>query len=180
MSWRLSAPNTLAGYWPLNGHARDVSGHEHHGTWGAGTAYAAFLKNRLSAARLNGTTASILCGDVGVVRTLTFWAMPTTATEELVMLSAGKSIAVNAGAVTYTGIAASATYVSGLLTTALSALSWQHVACVLSADCDADDLRIGTDGVDFGAGRIAGVRAHNVALTWDEVLTLMRAPLPVY
>jgi len=180
MSWRLNSPKTLVAAYPLNGHARDVSGYGNHGTWGAGAVYAAFLKNSLSAGSFNGATASILCGNVGTVRTLAFWAMPSTPTEELIMLDAGKDIMVSAGVVTYAGIAATATYVDGLLTTALADMSWQHVACVLTADCAAADLRLGTDGVDFGAGRIAGVRTYNVALTWDEVLTLMRAPLPVY
>lgn len=169
-------PAYRVGYWPLNNHAQDVSGHGNHGTWSAAEAYATGPNGRQLAV-LNGTTASVVCDAVGVVRTLSFGCYVTTTTEELLLLSAGNDIMVNAGTITYTGVAATATYVNGIATTTMSANIWSHVVCVLNADHTADAFTIGTDGTNFGNIEIAHVRAYNISLTADEAQCLYRYEL---
>ncbi len=61
MSNRLEDPAYLAGHWPLNSHAQDVSGHGNHGTWTA-EAYADNNKGR-SAGDFDGATGLVTVGN---------------------------------------------------------------------------------------------------------------------
>lgn len=180
MSHRIRSPRYLRGRWPLQGHAEDISGYGHHGTWAGTEAYAVFFKNNLQAALFDGVDSEVSCGDVGVVRSLSFWIRPSTTTEEILLIDTNKSVAIAAGTITYTGVTAEATYVDGDVGITLVANTWQLVVSVLNADVDANTFRLATDGVGFGAVRLHDVRVFNVALTQDEALTLRAEPRPTY
>ncbi len=62
MANRLNDPTYLAGHWPLNSHAQDVSGHGNHGTWTA-EAYAENNHGR-SAGDFDGASSFITIGDI--------------------------------------------------------------------------------------------------------------------
>ncbi len=172
MSWRNKSVKHRRGYFPLAGDAKDASGYGNDGTWAASEAYSVNEYGR-QAADLNGADAKIDCGDVGVIRTISFWVKPDTITEELILVDAGKDIMVSGGTITYAGLTVTATYVNGKPSTTLVAGIWQHVACVLNADVDANNFEIGTDGTNFGAAEVFDVQAHDVELSRDEINMLM-------
>jgi len=167
---RLNGPH-LKGFWRLNSRADDYSGYGNNGTWSGTEAYADGPMGR-TVGVFNGTTAKVSCGDIGTIRAIALSVNPTTTTEELVLVDTGKDIMVSGGTITYTGLTPSATYVDGELSTTLVAGVWQHVVCVLNADVSAATFQIGTDGSNFGAGSIAGVRALDIELSGDEAKAL--------
>lgn len=173
-SWRVRSPDYLVGHWLAGGdHVSDGSGYGNDGTATAIT-YADGPFGRRVASH-NGTTSKIACGDIGNVRTVSFWVYPDTTTEELILLDAGKDIMVSAGTITYTGVTADATYVDGEISTTLVAGKWQHVACVLSAATDANTFETANDGTNYGSCDMGNVMAHNIVLTQDEVIEVMEA-----
>jgi len=208
MSWRLRSPKTLVGYWPLNGHAEDVSGHGLHGEWFGAEAYAPFLKNSRQAGDFDGAdtyvqlplaAANFMNGQTAF--SVAFWFFADALQGSLFSFRDGIDDGVfidNLDAVAFQVNAVESA--SG----SVSIGSWNHVAAVklaagvqslyLNGDLvDTDDSsaevlavegapRIGTDydgSGDFN-GRLGDFRLYNVALTQDEILTLMRAPVPTY
>ena len=170
---RLSDPKFLVAHFPLNNHARDVSGHGNNGTV-TGATYIEGPFNGRSVMRSDGTDDKVACGNIGTVRTIAFWVNPDTTTEELILLVAGSDIMVSSGTITYATVTASATYVNGELSTTLVADVWQHVVCVLSADVAASAFGLANDGTNYGDCDLADVRAYNVALTGDEIQAVMQ------
>lgn len=127
------------------------------------------------ATRFNGTDERVDCGDVGTIRTISFWVRPDTTTEEIVLLSSGNDIMVNGGTITYTGVSASATYVNGQASTTLAADEWQHVVCVLDADHAASDFRLATDETNYGDIDLDEVMVFNTAVTALQAADLYAA-----
>ena len=210
MSWRLRSPRTLVASYPLNGHAEDVSGHGLDGTWSGTKAYAAFLKCSRQAADLAGTddyvqlplaAADFMDGQTAFSIACWFLADASPGVifdfrdadndgVSLEYIAAGIEFRVN----TIDSVSAAA---------ALG--HWTHVVAVKEAagvqrlyvdgeHVDTDDSsaetiavtappRLGIDSYDLNGdfnGRIADVCLYNVALTSDEILTLMRMPVPTY
>ncbi len=109
---------------------------------------------------------------LGNVLSVSFLCKPDTTTEQLILFSAGNSIAISSGTITYTGVTGAATYVDGQISTTLVAGKWQHVMCVLSAATAATTFKVGTDGSAFGAAEFAHVRAFSFAATQNEAVAL--------
>ena len=65
--------NGLVGYWPLNGHAKDVSGHGNHLTT-ASAAYPSSSRGRVLEADGSNTTASADLGSLTAPLTLSIWS----------------------------------------------------------------------------------------------------------
>ena len=123
--------------------------------------------------RYNGTDEKTDFGDIGNIRTISFWVNPDTTTEELVLIDTGKDIMVSGGTITYTGLTASATYIDGEASTTLVAGMLQHVVCVLNADVDANNFELATDGTNFGAVLLDSVMVFDAALTQTQAIDLM-------
>ena len=121
------------------------------------------------ATEFNGADESTDMGDVGTIRAVALWVRPATTTEELFKTAVGRDVMVNAGTVTYAGVAASATYVDGEASTTLVAGVWQHLVCVFDSDEAADSFELATDGTNFGAVVLDEV------MTFGAVLTQLQA-----
>ena len=109
------------------------------------------INGKSKALSFNGTDEKVDFGDLGTIRTVTFAINPSTTTEEILLLDTGKDIMVSGGTITYTGVTATDTIVDGVSSTSLVANKWQVVTCVLSADVDANNFEVATDGTNFGA-----------------------------
>lgn len=121
------------------------------------------------ATEYNGVDEYTNFGDIGNITTISLWFKAVTNTEELVLIDAGKDIMINAGTITYTGVAAAATYINGAATTTAVASMWQHLVAVLNASTDANTFQFATDGVNFGAVII------DEAMVFDAALTQLQA-----
>uniref|UniRef100_A0A6M3KHB3 Putative lectin/glucanase superfamily protein n=2 Tax=viral metagenome TaxID=1070528 RepID=A0A6M3KHB3_9ZZZZ len=115
----------------------------------------------------DGTDDKLDYGDLGNIRTISFWARPSTTTQELLLIDTGKDIMVSSGTITYTGLTPTATYVNGTASTTLAASVWQHVVCVLNADVDANNFEIGNDGANYGAFDMRDLRVFNEVKSAD-------------
>lgn len=116
---------------------------------------------------LDGTDDKLDCGDLGNIRSIGFWVKPTSTSEEMLLVDAGKDIGIVSGTITYTGLTPTATYVDGAAGTTLVAGKWQYVLAVLNADVDANNFEIGTDGSNFGQIDVDDMKAYDDAKTAD-------------
>ncbi len=165
---------SMVGFWDMSTiHPQDICwrGLGNHGT-GSGLVAATDIVDGIAgskATEYNGTDESTDMGDVETIRTVALWVRPATTTEEIFKTATGRDVMVNAGTVTYTGVAASATYVDGEASTTLVAGVWQHLVCVLDADEAANSFELATDGTNFGAVVLDEV------MTFSKVLTQLNA-----
>lgn len=160
----------LLSWWDLSTiHPQDIGwrGLGNHGT-GTGLVAATDIVDGVAggkATEYNGTDESTSMGDVGTIRTVALWVRPATTTEELFKTATGRDVMLNAGTVTYTGVAASATYIDGEASTTLIANVWQYLVCVLDGDEAASAFELATDGTNFGAVVLDEVMTFGSALT---------------
>ena len=129
---------------------------------------------------LDGTDDKLDAGDIGTITEISAWIRPSTTTEELFLVDAGKDIMVNSGTITYTGLTATATYVDGEAGTTLAAGKWSHVVCQFSAT-DANNMELGNDGANYGAfdcdiwvARTASRTAGAIAKEYEQTRGLKR------
>ena len=148
----------------------------HHGTHSNLVAATDIVKGIAggSAIEFDGINQVIAFGNLNDIRTISMWFKPVTNTEELVLLDAGNDIMINAGTITYTGVAASATYINGELTTTGLTGMWNHLVSVLSADFAAADFELATDGANFGAVIIDEVTVFSDILTMGQSVDLFQ------
>ena len=208
MSWRLRSPTYLRAAYPLNNHAQDVSGYGNHGTWAGTTAYAAFLKNSLSAGDFNGANSYVELPFVAgshmngqTAFSIAFWFLADALQGTLFNFRDGIG-----DGITIDHLDAVAFRVNAVVSSSPSIPigTWTHVVAVKRAagtqalyingilvdtdDSSAEVIAVAANpriGIDYDLsgdlnGRIAGVRLYACSLTGDEVLTLYHMPQPTY
>ena len=130
-------------------------------------------------ATLDGTDGRIAYGDLGVnLIEVSLWVNPgptSPPSEQLFRVDTGKSVAILAGTITYTGLVASATYVDGAAGTTMVASKWQHVVCQFGT-MDANLFDLGYDGAAYGdiearylCGRTAARSAAEIAYEYNRI-----------
>lgn len=122
----------------------------------------------------NGSNSFV---DIGTgptsVKTVSFWAYPSSTTEYFIDLNGTAYVWANAGTVTASGFTDPVVYVNGIKTTAISANLWQHVSITTDTAVNASDLDLGRlEGTDFFSGKLDNIIFYNYTRTpaqiaWD-------------
>ncbi|MFH1601459.1 MAG: DUF2341 domain-containing protein [Candidatus Shapirobacteria bacterium] len=106
------------------------------------------------------------------IKTLSFWAKPSSTTQKIIELSASDSVEISSGTVTITGFGTETVYVDGKLSTSFPDTNWHHVTIISSSDITANTPNIGKIAGDYFSGQIDDVRIYNYALTSQQIQTL--------
>ena len=124
------------------------------------------------ARKFNGTSdvisALALTGGTAV-QSVDFWVYPITTTEYFVDLNGSAYVWANAGTVTATGFTSPTIYVNGLVSSAIVAGQWQHIAVTTGTALNASVPKIGKTTTNFMEGNIDEVRVLSRALSADEI-----------
>src|SRR3989344_2321566 len=114
------------------------------------------------------------------VNTVAFWVNPTTTTEYPVDLNGTEYVWINSGTVTAQGFTSPTIYVNGVVSSTVSAGSWQHVVVTTGTSLNASVLDIGrVEGTGNHEGKADEVRIYNRALSAAEIKMLYNHGGPV-
>jgi len=126
------------------------------------------------ATSFNGTDEREDMGDIGLVKTVVHLVNPGSTTEQFTQLDAGKSIDLSGGAVTYTGITASATFVDDEASTTVVADRFQLIVSTFNTAIVSADFSVAYDGTNFGAIKSSVVGVFSDELTQLQVTDMNR------
>ena len=148
----------------------DSSGNGNHGTAKADADATSTAKYGW-AGTFDGTGDYI---DIGTgpttVNTIAFWANPDTTTEHIIDLNGTAYISASSGTLSATGFTAPSIYVNGVLSTTITADTWQHIAITTNTSINATDLDIGRlESTDDFEGQIDDVKIYNIARTASQI-----------
>lgn len=169
--------SSLVGHWPLDENTgtsatADKSGSGYTGTLTSITDTSWAPGKYGSALNLDGSADYV---DIGTgpstVRTISFWTKPATTTEYFINLTSTTDyLWSNAGTLTATGLTSPTIYVNGIVSTAVTAGIWQHIAVVTSAAENASNFDIGrTQNTNYLEGSIDEIKLFSSALTPAQV-----------
>ena len=106
-------------------------------------------------------------GNIGNIKTLSFWINPKTTTEQIMEGAANdKLIHINSGTLTYPEF--DDAYIDGVNTNTLVANKWQFVTIVSTTDVDFSAMTIGLNNATYGDMRLGRKRAFTGQLTLAE------------
>lgn len=200
---RLNDGKYLVGHWPLNGHAKDVSGHGNHGTWSAAAVYATGPFSGHSVAVFDGTKRIALPAATGAtgIRSIACWFTNTSAVPYDAAMGFGTAANYKALFVgNWSGSFITSTYLGDVTAPGLVASEWYHIAGVLEGT-GSTGLTLYVNGIyrqryaitsnletavvgaigDYGevgnflGGSVANARAYNVTLSANEVWSLFQS-----
>src|SRR3989344_5537130 len=175
----------LVGYWNFEEGtgttAADSTDQGNDGTLTGGPTWVSGKAGNGAALDFDGTDDFV---DIGTgpstVNTVAFWVNPTTTTEYPVDLNGTEYVWINSGTVTAQGFTSPTIYVNGVVSSTVSAGSWQHVVVTTGTSLNASDLDIGrVEGTGNHEGRIDEVRIYNRALSAAEIKMLYNHGGPV-
>ena len=173
MSWRLTDPRFLKGFWKLNNNALDYSGYGKDGT----VTGAVYIEGPYGKSVMNfdGTDDKVAVGDVyNGIKSVSFFCNPDTTTEQFMELASGLIVTVNAGTIVTTGWTSPTVYVNTKISSTLIADNWQHVVVVSDTGINANAVNFGVESTNFGDTGLFGIRFYSCRVTGDEVITLNR------
>lgn len=175
----------LSGWWTFDGKdvqwgsgvVSDASGSGKHGyVVGMSTSSAGVGGKVGQAFTFDGVDDYVdISGNVGAVRTISFWVSPATLSEQVIALSATENIEVAGGTITTNGFAASAVYVDGVVSSTLPNTKWHHVTITVAGGVTADAVELGRVGAALYNGALDDVRAYNRVLSATEILRIYQA-----
>ena len=160
----------LAGAWnmrPESGVLVDVSANGNDGTIDQGVSHSHTL---LGDSMVLESGKKIDCGNVGNLKTVSFWASLETTTEELLKLSASHSIEAAAGTLTATGFTAPTIYVDGVATTTITALVKHMITVTTDTTVAASAFEMGGPTPALAGSIIGTVKAldYNPGTDWID------------
>ena len=130
-----------------------------------------------TAVSFDGTNDKVVIGDVGNIKTVSFWVNADTATEQIIDLDGTQYITVSSNTLTLGGTwSSSIIYIDGVVSTTLSNDKWHHVAVTVTANIDADSVDFGIIGSDYGDITLSNVTMFDTTLTSSQVQELYNNP----
>ena len=115
-------------------------------------------------------TVSSTVSDIG---TVSFWVNPDTTTEYYIDLNGSAYIDSSSGTISATGFTSPSIYVNGVVSSTITAGSWQHVVVTTATGISGSAIDIGNIGANYLDGTIDEVKIYSFALTQDEILAEM-------
>ena len=130
-----------------------------------------------TALSFDGTNDKVVIGDVGNIKTVSFWVNADTATEQIIDLDGTQYITVSSNTLTLSGTwSSSIIYIDGAVSTTLSNDQWHHVAVTVTANIDADSVDFGIIGSDYGDITLSNVTMFDTTLTSSQIQELYLNP----
>lgn len=124
------------------------------------------------AVEVKGST-SAETGGISSVKSVAFWAKPSSLTTGVIKLDSTKNIDISAGTVRGNNMTGVTVYVDGVQTTTFPDTNkWHHVVVTATSAVDAVSFTIGTSGSSYYVGLLDDVRAYNKTLSAAEVREL--------
>lgn len=171
----------LVGYWSFNEGtstvATDFSGNGHHGTLSGATSPAWVSGKRATALDFDGSSSYVAVGDVGTVRSVSFWVYADDVTTRKIMNMNGTAQIELDGSsqVTATGFTSPTVYVNGSSASSVLDTGWHFVTVTTGSGVSASTVDIGRVASGYFDGRIDEVRVYNRVLSADEIDALYRS-----
>lgn len=104
------------------------------------------------------------------VQSVAFWIYPATTTEYPIDINGTAYVWINAGTVTAQGFTSPTIYVNGVVSSTVTANSWQHIEVTTGTALNASDFDIGRiEGVGNHEGKIDQVVLYDYARTAGQV-----------
>lgn len=118
----------------------------------------------------NGTSSKITCGDISVgstklVKSVSFWCNPTTATEYFIDFDGSIIVSMTNNAIVTTGWTSPTVYVNGVAQTEIKAGVWNFVTVTSDTGIDASAVVIGSIGSDFLEGSMTNIIFYTKTLS---------------
>lgn len=177
--------NGLLGYWKMDessGNPADSSGNDIPLINNGATAYTAG-KYGNGAGTFNGSSTYFSTGTtIHTVQTVSFWAYPTSTTNNFINFASGVSLFSTSGTLTANGFFSPTVFVNGIQTATIAANKWQFITVTGTAAISANAFEIGrANGSYYSNGSIIDeVRLYGRVLSSAEVNQLYSwAPGPV-
>lgn len=92
------------------------------------------------------------------IKTVEFWVKPTTTTTEFVDLNGSAYISASSGTISATGFTSPTIYVNGVVSSTLTANTWQHIAVTTNTGVNASAYNVGKRSSSYFSGVIDEIR----------------------
>ena len=169
--------DSIEGAWSFNegsGHTTvsDVSGNGNNGTLVNGVQFTADTPNRKLgyALKFNGGGAYVNCGNVGNVKTISFWLKPDNLTTNSILeLNGTQTITISNSQIQANSFASPTIYVDAKQSLAIPDNNWHYILIVQSSNISASAVYLGKVGTNYFNGLLDEVRIYSVALQTAEI-----------
>jgi hypothetical protein len=165
----------LVGQWKMDGNVKDNTPYENNGT-NNGAVLAPDRKGQANKSyNFDGTSNHISAGDVGTVKTVSFWMQAdVTASKKVIDIDGTKQIELDGSSnVVATSFPAATIYLDGLSTSAnIPDTNWHFVTITDTTGVSASTFDVGAVSTSYFDGKIDDVRVYNRALSPTEIRAL--------
>lgn len=174
----------LVGYWNMNESSGNVSDSSGNSLTLTNNGTTTFSTGKFGNAPLfNGSSKYFSTATtISNVYSVSFWAYPASTTDNFINLASGKYVSASSGIVSATGFTNPVIYINGVMSTTISASSWQLITVTSTSAISANAFEIGRANGSYAANNslLDDIRVYNRALTVSEVERLYNwAPGPV-
>lgn len=168
-----SACNSPIAEWKMDENtgttANDTSGNNNTGTLTSGPTWVPGKYG--SGVNFIGTSSNYInqTNSVSGVKTVSFWAKPSTTTQSFLQLASGVSVTSSTGTVSAGGFTAPTIYVNGVVSGTVSANTWNYITVTTGTGVTSNAIKFGLVGSTYYTGALDQIRLYDYARTPAQI-----------